>query len=417
MSKILSPKDPVILNWRNKQNIKFIIEYIIDDQYLLTIKQRVVNNSDIALQLSTYGRINKSIKEIPQANFILHEGPLAVADGIITEIGYDDLIEDNHEKNFKYQKGWAGITDKYWLTAVIPQNSSNFTTYINHSYKDGQNAFNIEIIGDAMEIAPKSTVENEKLFFVGAKELNILDKYSEKYNISLFDRSVDFGWYYFLTKPFYFILKFFSNILGNYGLAILAMTILIKLLMLPMANKSYAAMGQMKNLQPEIVEMRKRYQNDKMQMNKALMDLYRSKKINPASGCLPVLIQIPVFFALYKVLFITIDMRQAPFYGWIKDLSVPDPTSVFNLFGLLPFDAPSFLIIGIWPILMGITMFLQQKLSPKAGDPIQAKVMAILPFVLIFLFASFPAGLLIYWTWNNTLSIIQQYIITKRLKS
>ena len=249
---------------------------------------------------------------------------------------------------------------------------------------------------------------------MAAKVVSLLDEYGKKYDIDLFDRAVDFGWFYFLTKPFFFILQFFNNILGNYGLAILAVTVLIKLAMFPLANKSYGAIAKIKKLHPKIEKIRERYKDQKMEMNKAIMALYKKEQVNPASGCLPMLIQIPVFFSLYKVLYSAIDMRHAPFFGWIKDLSAPDPTSIFNLFGLLPFETFGFFTIGLWPILMGLTMILQQKISPQPTDPTQAKVMKMLPFILIFAFAPFPAGLLIYWTWSNVLSILQQAYINKK---
>jgi YidC/Oxa1 family membrane protein insertase len=411
--KVLSSSQRnIILFWQNQQKIQFQISYSLDEDYLIKIEQKIINNSGEAVIITPYSRISKMMKDLPPSNFILHEGPMVVANGILSEFSYVNLADDKEELRFEYDKGWVAITDKYWLTSIISKEKS--TSYVNYELKNKHNFFNIDKIGEAKIVKKGQEFTNNNLLFVGAKELEILDKYSEDHDIELFDRSVDFGWYYFLTKPFYFILKIFSGFLGNYGLAILAMTVLVKLALFPIANKSYVAMAKIKTLQPEINKIRERYKDDKMQLNKAIMAMYRSKKVNPAAGCLPILIQIPVFFALYKVLFITIDMRQAPFYGWIKDLSLPDPTSIFNLFGLMPFEVGGFFVIGVWPILMGLSMLAQQKLNPPISDPTQAKVMKILPIVLIFIFANFPAGLLIYWTWNNVLSIIQQYIITRK---
>jgi YidC/Oxa1 family membrane protein insertase len=266
-----------------------------------------------------------------------------------------------------------------------------------------------------MTVPPGETIEVTDRLFAGAKEVGLLDFYANEYGIPLFDRAVDFGWFYFLTKPIFHILHFFYQLLGNYGLAILLLTLLVKLLFYPLANKSYRAMSKMKKLQPEMMRLREQFGDDKMRMNQELMALYKKEQVNPMSGCLPIVVQIPVFFALYKVLFVSIEMRHAPFFGWVQDLSAPDPTSLFNLFGLLPFDPPAFLMIGIWPLLMGATMLLQTKLNPQPADPIQAKVMMLLPLMFIFLFATFPAGLVIYWTWNNVLSITQQWVIMKRM--
>jgi YidC/Oxa1 family membrane protein insertase len=408
-----SSEKKVDLFWQNRRNIKFQISYHLDDDFLIKINQKITNNSGNNINITPYGRISKMMKDLPPSNFILHEGPMVVADGILSEFNYIDLAEDRKELRFDYNKGWVGITDKYWLTSIISKEKSS--SYISYELKNNHNFFNLDKIKEERLVGQGEILKSESLLFVGAKELKVLDRYVDDYDIELFDRSVDFGWYYFLTKPFYFILKLFSGLLGNFGLAILAMTVLVKLLMFPIANKSYSAMAKIKTLQPEINKIKESCHGDKMQLNKAIMELYRKKKVNPASGCLPMLIQIPVFFALYKVLFITIDMRHAPFYGWVRDLSLPDPTSIFNLFGLLPFETSGFFVVGVWPILMGLSMLVQQKLNPPISDPVQAKVMKFLPVVLIFIFANFPAGLLIYWTWNNTLSIAQQYVITKKL--
>lgn len=327
------------------------------------------------------------------------------------EENYDSIEEDDNENSFSAKDGWIGISDKYWLVSIIPDKKTEFNTQFLHQNKNyitnyQSQKFKIE---DGKEII----LENK--LFAGAKQVSLLDEYSKKYGITRFDLAVDFGWYYFLTKPFFFILQFFSNLLGNYGLAILAITIIVKLAMFPLANKSFTAMAHIKQLQPKIDKIREAYKGKVMQMNKEIMELYKREKVSPVSGCLPMLIQIPVFFSLYKVLYVTIDMRHAPFYGWIKDLSAPDPTSILNLFGLLPFDVHGIIMIGIWPILMGLTMIVQQMLNPKPSDPAQAKVLKILPYILIFVFATFPAGLLIYWTWSNILSIAQQYYITKKV--
>lgn len=414
-NKVLTPKNSVTLSWENKQNILFLIEVKLDEHYMFSISQSIKNNSKKEISLAPYGRVNRFLHGNYSSNYILHEGPIGVFDGVLKEFNYKKIIKENNQK-FTAKKGWLGITDKYWLTSIIPDQNLPFDSNFTYASNNGQNSYNTEFVGTEFKVASNETLKFDHLFFAGAKKVTLLDQYSKDYNITLFDRAVDFGWYYFLTKPFFFILKFFNEIIGNYGLAILAMTVLVKLLMYPMANKSFSMFGKMKALHPKIEKIRKESEGDKMKMNKEIMELYKKEKINPASGCLPMLIQIPVFFSLYKVLYVTIDMRHAPFYGWIKDLSAPDPTSIFNLFGLLPFETPGFFMIGVWPILMGLTMILQQKVSPQATDPAQAKVMKMLPYFLIFVFASFPAGLLIYWTWSNILSIAQQWYIGKKME-
>ncbi len=413
--KELTPSKTIKLSWKNQQNIQFLIEISMDENYMFNISKSVENLSNKAIKISSYGRVNKLLNVDPTSNYVLHEGPIGVFDGVLSEMQYVKLKKENNH-TFKAKKSWSGLTDKYWLVAIITENSATTTTF-NRKENGNGNVYDVSFIGEEISVAPAEKIQLSHKLFAGAKEVKLLDEYSKHYGIDLFDRAVDFGWYYFLTKPFFFILKFFNNLFGNYGLAILAMTVIVKLAMLPLAAKSYRAMAKIKKLHPSIEEIKKNNKDNKMQMNKDVMALYKREGVNPAAGCLPVLIQIPVFFSLYKVLYVTIDMRHQPFFGWIKDLSAPDPTSIFNLFGLLPFDVKSgILMIGIWPILMGITMIIQQKLGPKIADPIQARVMKFLPIILIFVFAAFPAGLLIYWTWNNILSVIQQYIITKRVE-
>ncbi|MDA0902558.1 MAG: membrane protein insertase YidC [Proteobacteria bacterium] len=410
----LSDESPLTLTWKNSQNIQFNIYIAIDENYMFSVTQSVTNLSKQEITVASYGRISRILNDAGKSNYILHQGAIGVFNDILTETTYKDLAEENNQV-FEAQEGWFGITDKYWLTSIIPDKKAAFNGRFTHIKENQNDIYGAEFVGQEFSVSPSAELEFEHHFFSGAKEVVLLDKYGDQYDIHLFDRAVDFGWFYFLTKPFFFILRSLNSLLGNYGLAILAMTVLIKAALFPLANKSYGAMGKIKQLAPKITQIREDHKSDKMQMNKEIMELYKREKVNPASGCLPMLIQIPIFFSLYKVLFVTIDMRHQPFYGWIKDLSAPDPTSIFNLFGLLPFEVSGILAIGIWPILMGLTMVLQQKLGPKVSDPAQAKVMQILPFILIFVFAAFPAGLLIYWTWSNILSITQQWFITNKL--
>lgn len=414
---ILAPGMPVTLSWTNPQNITFYITISLDKNYLFTIDQRIENNSGQAISVVPYGMVSRTWQPHPGTSYILHEGPLAVVDEVLTEVTYGDL-KDDKSIAYKDMTGWVGITDKYWLTAMIPSQDSSFNANFNYNLTKGQDRFQADYIGQPLEISAGGTSNYKTHLFAGAKELDLLEKYGEQLNVSLFDRAIDFGWLYFLTKPIFSGMKFFYGLLGNFGLAILSLTVIIKILLFPLANKSYRSFAKMKKVAPLMQDIRERYKDDKMQMNKEIMELYKREKVNPLSGCLPMLIQIPVFFALYKVLYVTIEMRHAPFYGWVKDLSAPDPTSIFNLFGLIPWDPASissYLMLGIWPILMGITMYIQQRLNPPPADPVQAKVMRLLPWFFVFIFASFPAGLVIYWVWNNTLSIIQQWVITRSI--
>ena len=332
----------------------------------------------------------------------------------LLELDYDDLLDKTETKQSK--GGWIGITDKYWLAALIPHQDSEIIGTFKSIIKNNKKMYEVNYSGSLLELPSKEKIKVVSRLFVGAKEVSLLDKYSKQLSIEMFDRAVDFGWFYVITKPLFRLLHWFSGIFGNVGLSILALTIVIRIILFPLANKSFKSMSKMKVLTPKIKEVRDRYKNDKLKMQQEIMQIYKSEKVNPLSGCLPILIQIPIFFALYKVLFVTLETRHEPFYGWIKDLSAPDPTTIFNLFGLLNFTPPSFLLIGVWPILMALTMFLQTKLNPTPPDPLQAKIMTYLPIVFLFLFATFPAGLVIYWTWNNVLSIGQQWIIMKKTK-
>lgn len=410
----LTPGNSVILFWENPQGVRFEMEVAMDKHYMFTITQRVINRSGAVIALAPYGLINRSYDQTGKKYFILHEGPLGIEEDALFEADYEQLKEEG-PVTVADTHGWLGITDKYWLTAIIPEKGRFKATY-QHYAQGTQDRFQTDLLAEAVKVTPGNSTSYTTRFFAGAKEVWLLDDYATQYSIPLFDRAVDFGSLYFLTKPIFRMLDYFYNLLGNFGLAILLLTVIIKLLLFPLANKSYNSMAQMKLLMPKMEEIRQRYKDgDKVQMNQEIIQLYKREGVNPASGCLPMLIQIPVFFSLYKVLFVTIEMRHAPFYGWVQDLSAIDPTNMFTLFGLIAWDPPSFMHVGVWPLIMTITMIIQQRISPKPTDPVQAQVMQTLPYVFLFLFASFPAGLVIYWAWNNTLSILQQLYITKRL--
>jgi len=409
----LTPDRPINLSWTNKDGVKFFITINIDSDYLFTINQTTENSSNQPISVQYYGLINRKYVEKEKQVNILHQGPIGVIDGRLKEYSFDDLKDKKKEKFSASVVDWVGITDKYWLTSLIPDKMYTYSSNFNYATKNGAAKYQVDFISPAkiIGVGEKSTI-SQKLF-AGAKKVDLLDKYEKQYNIKLFDRAIDFGWFYIITKPVFNAMNFFYSYVGNFGVSILIVTVIIKLLMFTLANKSYRSMKKMKNLQPEVERIKSLYADDKMKLNQEIMALYKRQKVNPIAGCLPLVVQIPVFFSIYKVLYVTIEMRQAPFFGWIKDLSVPDPTSIFNLFGLLPYSLPSFLMIGAWPIFMAITMFLQQRMSPDPADPIQAQVMKFMPLVFLIMFSSFPAGLLIYWSWNNILSIIQQYYINK----
>lgn len=410
----LSTNRPVTLSWDNGQGLTFRRTISIDENYMFQIKQSVENSSGKPVTLYPYGLVSRTGVPDTLGFFILHEGLVGVLNGQLTEIDYDDLEEVGKE-TYKTRGGWLGITDKYWLVALVPDQNTDVQATFSHFKTNNRKKFQTDYLGPGQIVPAGQTGAANMRLFAGAKEVRLLDKYAEENGIARFDLAVDFGWFYFLTKPIFYALEYFNRTLGNFGLGILLLTVLIKIAFFPLANKSYRAMSRMKQLQPKMLKLRERYPNDKQKLNEAMMRLYREEKVNPAAGCLPIMVQIPVFFALYKVLFVSIEMRHAPFYGWIRDLSAPDPTSIFNLFGLIPWTPPEFLLIGVWPLLMGITMWLQQKLNPAPADPMQQKIFMFLPIIFTIMLARFPAGLVIYWAWNNLLSITQQWVIMRRM--
>lgn len=409
---VLTQDSPVVLEWDNGEGLKFERTITIDDQYMFAITDRVKNTKDTTVGMSSKAQINR-LETPPVGGFmILHEGPIGVLNGKLTELTYAKLKEKGTVEETT-TGGWIGITDKYWLVALIPSQKTSEKTIFKGQTIEGQDQYQTSVKGPILDIKPGESIETKHHLFAGAKVLRVLDNYETKLGFDKFDLAVDFGWFYFLTKPLFYVLEYLHHLLGNFGLAILALTVLFKLVFFPLANKSYRSMSHMKQVQPKIEALKKRFGDDKLRMNQELMDLYRREKINPLAGCLPMLIQAPVFFCLYKVLFVSLEMRHAPFYGWIEDLSAPDPTTLFNLFGLIPWTPPSLLMIGAWPILMGLTMYLQQKLNPQPTDPAQAKAFMLMPFFLTFFLAGFPAGLVIYWAWNNVLSMAQQWVIMR----
>ena len=408
-NKRLTNNNPIKLTWSNTQGITFEKHISLDDQFLFTVKEKIINSSDKSYNFYSYGQIIRN--EIPEISgfYILHEGFLSVLDDELIEEDYDDI----QDKNFTQiaQEGFVAISDKFWVTSVIPPKGKEFKTTFDYKNKFRANYISTK----GIEVKANSSIEEKIQIIVAAKRVNVIDGYAENLDINKFDLAIDWGFMYFITKPLFFVLDYFFKLLGNYGLAIIAVTICIRLAFFPLANFSFKSMGKMKLLAPEMARLKELHKDDKMKLQQAMMALYKKEKVNPMSGCLPILVQIPVFFALYKVLFVTIEMRHMPFYGWIHDLSDRDPTSLFNVFGLIPWDPPSFLLIGAWPIIMGITMWIQQKLNPTPPDPIQAKIFMFFPLFLTVILAPFAAGLVIYWSFNNIFTMIQQYIVQRKM--
>jgi YidC/Oxa1 family membrane protein insertase len=421
----LTPTSPVTLSWDNKAGLIFQLVLSVDNNFMFTVHQQVVNKTAAPVQLYPWSRVVRDYLPAEKTTYILHEGPLGVFNNTLKEISYKTTKSDGTAAGgTAYSEtsngGWIGITDKYWLNALVPDQSQNLTgamRYLPTNLGDGH-AYQTDFITTAPEtIAPGATGDNLMRVFTGAKLIDTLDAYGTEYNIPSFDKAIDFGWFYFITKPIFFALDWLNSKIGNFGLAIMVFTIGVKLLFFPLANYSYRSMGKMKAVAPKIKAIKEKYKDDTAKVQQETMALYKTEKINPASGCLPMLVQIPVFFSLYKVIYITIEMRQAPFYGWVHDLSAPDPTNIFNLFGLVPFDPSTlspFLAVGALPIIMGFTMFLQQKLNPAPPDPVQARMFQFMPIMFTFMLARFPAGLVLYWTWNNLLTVGQQWLIMRR---
>jgi len=426
----LTPSTPVTLTWDNGQGLVFRRTISVDDKSMFTVKSAVENRGSAPVTLHPYGLVSRHGKPTTMGYYVLHEGMTGVlGDQGLQEYTYTDLDKENAVPAGQntvgkvwdsVTGGFVGITDKYWAAAVIPDQTQPYQGSFTMRQAPTGQIYQSNMLGSAQTLQPGGTTEVTQRLFAGAKEVATVDAYQASLGIKNFDLLIDWGWFYFITKPLFKVLDFFYRLFGNFGVAILLVTVILKILFFPLANKSYASMAKMKAVQPEMVAIRERYADDKMKQQQALMELYRKEKINPVAGCWPVLIQIPVFFALYKVLFVTIEMRHAPFFGWIRDLAAPDPTSIFNLFGLLPYNPGAvpvlgpFLMLGIWPILMGITMWLQMKMNPEPPDPVQKQVFAWMPVIFTFMLGSFPAGLVIYWAWNNLLSVTQQAFIMKR---
>ena len=409
--------DPVKLTWTSDQNITFEKIISLDEDYLFSVDQRVINNSGLSFDLYPYGLSKRQGIPEMQNFFILHEGPLSITDSVLKEYDYDDLKDD---KKIKHPSigGWIGMTDKYWQTAIIPNQNEPVQQTYSYSFVDNVDNFQTDIVGQKIAVSNNASISHNFMIFAGPKIVKVIDKYMEEYGVQEFDRSVDFGWFYFLTKPIFHTLEFIFGYVGNFGWSIIIFTILMRICFFPLAQQSFKSMAKMKKLAPEMQRLKEQYGDDRAGMQKEMMALYKKEKANPIAGCLPILLQIPVFFALYKVLFVTIEMRHAPFIGWIHDLSAPDPAGILVLFGFVDWNVPGILQIlnvGIWPILMGISMYIQFKLNPAPVDKMQAKIFGLLPIVFTFILGGFAAGLVIYWTTNNVLSMAQQYIIQRKI--
>ena len=410
----LTASTPVTLSYTNEKGLVFKRTISVDENYMFTVKDAVTNTTAAPVSLASYGRVTRFSKPLHPSTYVLHEGPIGVVNDKLIEYKFA-AIEKEREvaPDRSTTGGWVGITDKYWAAALVPAQATPFKIRFSY-FDDGRPRYQSDYLSDPATIQPGQTASTDNLIFAGAKEVGKINAYMNDLHIPLFKNLIDWGWFYFITEPMFYLIDWLYKAIGNFGVAILAVTVILKAFFFPLANKSYASMARMKLVQPKMTEIREKYADDKVKQQQAMMELYKTEKINPIAGCWPVLIQIPVFFALYKVLYVTIEMRHAPFFGWIQDLAAPDPTSLFNLFGLIPWAVPAFLMIGVWPLIMGVTMFLQMRMNPTPPDPTQQMIFNWMPLIFTFMLATFPAGLVIYWAWNNTLSIIQQGIIMKR---
>jgi YidC/Oxa1 family membrane protein insertase len=411
---------PVTLIWHNGEGLEFRRTITVDDKYLFNIRDEVANNGAAAVVLAPYALISRHSPPPTLGYYLLHEGAIGVlGDQGLQEVSYKTL-DDKKRMTFDLGNAWLGFTDKYWAAILLPEASSHLQAEFSASALGTLKTYQADYVQDARTIEPGSNTIVTSRLFAGAKEVAILDGYDKVLNLNRFDLAIDWGWFRFITKPMFMLIDYVFRLVGNFGVAILVVTLILKIAFFPLANKSYASTAKMKALQPQVQLIRDRFSDDKVKQQQAIMELYRVEKVNPFAGCLPTLIQIPVFFSLYKVLFVTIEMRQAPFFGWIKDLSAPDPTNVFNLFGLIPYDPVSlpllggFLMVGAWPLVMGLTQWMQMRLTPASTDPTQSAILNWMPVVFTFMLAKFSAGLVIYWTWNNFLSVIQQSIVMRR---
>lgn len=411
---VLTENTPVTLSWDNQEGLVFERVVTIDDNYMFTVTDRVRATDGTTATLFPYGLIGRDGVPFTSGFYILHEGPIGVFNGTLEEVDYDDL-QDGDEPTFNSTGGWLGMTDKYWLAALIPDQTEPVKARMWQRLANGRDKFQTDFLDEnGKTVTASQPIEATTRLFAGAKEVDLLESYKEQLGLPLFDRAVDFGYLWFFTKPLFHALDWLYGIVGNFGIAIMILTLGVKILFFPLANKSYKAMSRMKLLQPEMAKLREKYPDDRQKMQQEMMAMYKREKVNPAAGCIPILIQIPVFFALYKVLFVSIEMRHAPFFGWIHDLSAKDPSNIFELFGLIPWDAPHWAHFGAWPLIMGLTMFIQQRVNPQPADPVQARIFMFMPLIFTVFLASFPAGLVIYWAWNNSLSILQQTIIMRR---
>ena len=424
-AKIISPGQPATLTWDNGAGLTFAMKISIDGNYMFTVDRSVRNTGAAPVSLYPWSRVSRGYTPVVAGSYLIHEGPIGILDGRLQQLGYkatqtDAAKNDGVAFTATSTGGWAGITDKYWLSAIIPDQAEAITAsyrYLPGSGADAAGTYQVDILDHTAQIvAPGADVSLTSRIFAGAKEVHLLDAYMRDDHIPSFDKAVDFGHFYFLTKPIFFMLDWLNAQLGNFDLAILVFTLFVKALFFPLANKSYKSMSKMRLLAPRMQSIRERLKDDPAAMQRETMALYKTEGVNPASGCLPMLIQIPVFFCLYKVLYVTIEMRHAPFFGWIRDLSAPDPTSIFNLFGLIPFNPGSvspYLELGVWPLILMGTMVLQQRMNPPPPDPAQQRIFQFMPLIFGFMMARFPAGLVIYYCWNNLLTVAQQWYIMR----